>query len=143
MLHLKSRPETNLSDSFFPQSFNSVIGALMDERRSIVNDFTPSADILEMDTAFEIRMALPGIKKEEVKISLEGDLLRVEGERKQESETSNSRFIKKEMSFGRFSRSFKIGKIELSKIEAAFEHGILKITLPKSAEEKPAQILIK
>lgn len=143
MVHLKSRPESHLSESFFPQSFNSVINALLDERRSVAADYMPSSDIIETDTAFEIQMALPGVKKEDVKISLEGELLRVEGEKKHVEERTDARFIKKEMSFGRFSRAFKIGKVESSKIEAEFEHGILKITLPKRAEEKPAQIQIK
>ena len=143
MVHLKSRPESHLSESFFPQSFNSVINALLDERRSVATDFMPSSDIIETDVAYEIQMALPGVKKEEVKISLEGDLLRVEGEKKHVEERTDARFIKKEMSFGRFSRAFKIGKVESSKIEAEFEQGVLKITLPKRAEEKPAQIQIK
>ena len=143
MVHLKSRPESHLSESFFPQSFNSVINALLDERRSVAADYMPSSDIIETDAAFEIQMALPGVKKEDVKISLEGELLRVEGEKKHVEERTDARFIKKEISFGRFSRAFKIGKVESSKIEAEFEHGILKITLPKRAEEKPAQIQIK
>lgn len=143
MVHLKSRPESHLSESFFPQSFNSVINTLLDERRSVAADYMPSSDIIETDAAFEIQMALPGVKKEDVKISLEGELLRVEGEKKHVEERTDARFIKKEMSFGRFSRAFKIGKVESSKIEAEFEHGILKITLPKRAEEKPAQIQIK
>ena len=143
MVHLKSRPETHLVESFFPQSFNSVINSLLDERRSAISDFMPLSDIIETEAVFEIQMALPGVKKEEVKISLEGELLKVEGEKKHQEERVGARFIKKEMSFGRFSRSFKIGKVDASRIEAEFEHGILKITLPKRAEEKPAQIQIK
>ena len=117
MVHLKSRPESHLSESFFPQSFNSVINALLDERRSVAGDYMPSSDIIETDAAFEIQMALPGVKKEDVKISLEGELLRVEGEKKHVEERTDARFIKKEMSFGRFSRAFKIGKVESSKID--------------------------
>lgn len=145
MLHLKTRPETFVNDRFFPQSFNSVINALMDERKTIstANDFIPTADILETDAAFEIRLALAGLSKEDIKISLEGDLLQVEGEKKAVEEPQKFKFLKREMNYGRFSRSFKVGKIEASKIEAEFNQGILSITLPKRAEEKPSQIAIK
>jgi HSP20 family protein len=143
MVHFKSRPETQLNESFFPQSFNSVINALMDDRRTASADFIPSSDILETDSVYEIQMALPGVNKEDVKISIEGEMLKVEGEKKQIENRKGFRYIKNEVGFGRFSRAFKIGKVDPSKVMAEFEQGILKITLPKRAEVKPSQIQIK
>ncbi|MCC6817502.1 MAG: Hsp20 family protein [Bacteroidia bacterium] len=106
-------------------------------------NFIPQSDIVEKEDHFEIQMSLPGIKKEDVKISLEGDLLSIEGERKMELKEEKEKFVRRELSYGKFSRSFNVSKLDTANIEAKFEHGLLNISIPKSKIEKSSQIEIK
>lgn len=103
----------------------------------------PQADILDKGDKFEIRLALPGIKKEDIKISLEGDMLNIEGERKSEINEEKEKFVRKEFSYGKFSRSFNVSNLDKSSIEASFEHGVLNVSIAKSKVEKPNLIEIK
>lgn len=145
MVLIKSKPETFLSDSLFSTPFNGLFNSLMDEvkpRHGHMN-FWPSSDIIEHQDAYEIRLSLPGIKKEDIKISLDGDHLTIEGERRQEQNSETSKYLKREMNYGKFSRSFTIGKADSKGIEAGFEDGVLSVRLPKRAEEKVSVIQIK
>jgi len=137
MVLIKSKPEAILNESLFPQTFNSLLNTFFDDSRVKTNhfNFMPQADIVEREKEFEIRMSLPGIMKEDVKISLDGELLTVEGERKNVNTEEGSKLLKREISYGKFSRSFNVGKIDGDKIEAAFENGILSIRLPRMVEE--------
>lgn len=145
MVLIKSKPEALLNDRYFPKSFNSIFNSFFDDSivRTDLMNFMPQADIIEKEKQFEIRMSLPGIKKEDVKISLDGEMLNVEGERKHEINKETDKFVRRELSYGKFSRSFNIGKYDSGKIEASFENGILNITVPKSVEEKISTIEIK
>ena len=145
MVLIKSKPAAFLNDGFFPQSFNTLFNSILDEnvQKQQTFNFMPAADILEHEDAFEIRMSLPGIKKEEVRISLDGDHLTIEGERKHTQKSENSKFFKKEISYGKFSRSFTIGKTNTSAIDAVFEEGVLTIHLPKQAESKATVIQVR
>lgn len=143
MVLIKSKPESFLTESFFPHSFNSFFNSF-DRHQGHQNlSFVPQSDILEREKEFEIRLSLPGVKKEDVKISLEGDRLNIEGERKSEHTEEGVKFVRKEVSYGKFSRSFNIGKADGSKIDAVFSDGILSIRLPKSDEEKSSTIVIR
>ncbi len=145
MVLIKSKPETLFNDSFFPGSFNSVLRTFFDEGRQETQafDFMPAADIVDHSDSFEIRMSLPGIKKEEVKISLDGDRLTIEGERREEQKSETSKFLKKEIRYGKFSRTFVVGKADANGVEAVFENGLLSVSIKKKAEEKAALINIK
>jgi HSP20 family protein len=145
MVLIKSKPETMMHTGVFPQSFNSILNSFFEESKIKTGNinFMPQADIVEKDKQYEINMSLPGISKEDVKISLDRDLLTVEGERKQAVTEDNGKFLKREISYGKFSRSFSLDKIDSSKIEAAFTNGILNIVLPKLAEEPVSTIAIK
>jgi HSP20 family protein len=145
MLLINSKPDAMMHRGVFPQSFNSILNSFFEESKiktSNIN-FMPQADIVEKEKRYEINMSLPGISKEDVKISLDRDLLTVEGERKQVVGEDGSKFLKREISYGKFSRSFSLDKIDASKIEAEFANGILSIVLPKLAEEPVTTIAIK
>ena len=145
MVLIKSKPESILSEGYFPQTINSMLNSFFEESKlkSQTFGFIPQADIIEHETSYEIRMSLPGIKKEDVKISHEGDLLNVEGERKSEITNEQSKFVRKEISYGKFSRTFNVGKLDTSAIEASFENGVLGIVIPKTKEAKASTIEIK
>jgi HSP20 family protein len=145
MVLIKSNPDSILNERFFPQRFQNMFNSLMEDSK-LSNEhmsFMPASDIIETKDAYEIKISLPGIKKEDVKISVEGNLLSIEGERKSEFKEENDKFLRREFSYGKFSRSFNIGKSDAGRIEAEMKDGILHIVLPKVQENKSNQITIK
>ena len=106
-------------------------------------DFSPKVDIAETDKTFEIHLTIPGVKKSDVNISVENDQLTIIGERIMETDTEGKNFHSRENLFGKFNRSFNLPEIvDVEKIDAKQEDGILIITLPKD-EKKAAKKVIK
>ncbi len=105
----------------------------------------PPVDIVEKDNAFLATVDLPGLKKEDIEISLDEGVLTLQGERKLEhaegDEAKGYRRI--ERAYGAFSRSFTLPQgVDLGKIEATFADGVLTLTLPKSEAAKARKIAI-
>lgn len=106
--------------------------------------WSPLSDIYEDKDNFKIKLDLPGMKKEDVKINMENNMLSISGERKQEKETDNSKYHRVERVYGKFYRSFTLPEfIEHEKIDAEFKDGQLTVTIPKSEKAKPKQLEIK
>ncbi len=104
-------------------------------------DWTPSADISETDTAYLIKAEIPGVKKEDVKVTIENGMLTIQGERKMEKEEKDKKFHRIERSYGSFTRSFRLPEdADESAVKAEFKDGMLNVTLPKSAKAKPKSI---
>ena len=98
----------------------------------------PSVNISENDQAYKLQLAVPGLKKEDFKLSLEENTLVVSAEQKQESNEKTERFTRKEFSFSSFTRRFNLPEnVEQAAITANYENGIMVIQLPKKADEKP------
>ena len=103
----------------------------------VMADWTPSVDISETDTAYLIKGEIPGIKKEDVKVTLQGGMLTISGERQMEKEVKDKRFYCIERSYGSFMRSFSMPEdADESAVKAEFKDGMLNVTLPKSATAK-------
>lgn len=108
-----------------------------------VADWIPQVDISEAAYEYVITAELPGLKKEDVKITLEDGVLTLQGERKQKEETG-TRYHRVERSYGSFVRSFTLPDvIEEAKVAAEFKDGVLSIRLPKSEKVKPKAIEVK
>ena len=108
------------------------------------SSWRPAVDITEEDAAFLVKMELPGVAKEDVKITMENSLLTVKGEKKQEKETKGTNYHRVERGYGLFQRSFTLpATVKGEKIEASYRDGILNITLPKSEEAKPKEIEVR
>ncbi len=106
--------------------------------------WTPLTDITEDKDNFVLRLDLPGVNKDEVKISYVDGMLNISGERKQEKETKDAKFHRMERAYGKYFRSFSLpSKINENKIDAEFKDGQLIITVPKAEEAKPKEIPIK
>lgn len=91
-----------------------------------------------------VKATLPGIKPDEVDITITGDTLTIKGEHKEEQEIKKEDYLYKERSYGTFSRSLLIPvQVKSDKAEATFEDGILTLTIPKVEEVKPRQIKVK
>ena len=101
-------------------------------------------DMYETDEAVVVKAALPGVKAEDLDISLTGDTLTIRGETEREGETQEENYLYRERYFGAFSRSLALPKHVVSKdAEAEFENGVLVLTLPKAEEVKPKAIKVK
>jgi HSP20 family protein len=104
----------------------------------------PDLDIYQTDEDVVVKAALPGVKPEEVDISITGDVLTIKGEHKEEEEVKEADYFCKERRYGAFSRSVSIPvQVKAEGAEALFENGILTLTLPKAEETKPKQIKVK
>lgn len=104
----------------------------------------PSVDILEQDHAYIVEAELPGLTKDDVKISIEGNVLTIRGEKKQEATNEGRYYHRSERTYGSFTRSFTLpSSVKIDKIEANYKNGILTINLPKAEEAKPKAVEVK
>ncbi|GAB5604976.1 Hsp20/alpha crystallin family protein [Sideroxyarcus sp. TK5] len=108
-----------------------------------VADWSPSVDISETDDAYLIRGEIPGVKKEDVRLTVQDGMLTIQGERKMEKEEKNKKYHRVECSYGNFVRSFRMpDDADEDKVKAEFKDGMLNVTLPKSAKAKRKSINI-
>jgi HSP20 family protein len=106
--------------------------------------WSPAVDIAERDNEYVVKVELPGVNKDDVKITLESNILTIRGEKKQEKEEKGENSHRLERSYGSFQRSFTLPTIvKNDKIDAVYRDGILTVTLPKAEEAKPKQIEVK
>jgi HSP20 family protein len=123
------------------EEFNRLLSRSLDADRDLSSAGTMHIDIKETDDAFLLKADLPGMRKEDIRIHVEDDLLTLSGERKFEDEESRENYHRIERSYGRFSRVFQLaGVADASKIAAQYADGVLTVTLPKREEAKPRQI---
>jgi HSP20 family protein len=103
--------------------------------------FRPAVDIDESDDSYVLHVDLPGMKEEEIDITVQGDTLELSGKREESrSEEENGRTLR-ERCFGSFVRRFELGPhVEASNIEATYKDGVLSIVLPKREDAKARQI---
>ena len=105
--------------------------------------WAPAIDVVEEEDKFSVKVELPGVKEEDVNVSIAGDTLTIEGEKKAESEVKRKGYYYSETSYGNFSRSITIpSTIDIGRIEANYDKGVLEISLPKAPEVKPKRIMV-
>jgi len=105
---------------------------------------TLALDMYETDNDVVVKAVIPGVKPEDIDITLSGDVLTIKGEVKAEEKVEKSNYIYQERRYGAFSRSVTIPiPVVADKAEATFENGILTLTLPKAEEIKPKSIKVK
>jgi len=91
-----------------------------------------------------IKASLPGIKPEDVSITVEGNTLTISGQHRAEHEEKEHDYLLREFSYGAFSRSIPLPTgLKTDKAEATFEHGVLTLTIPRSEAEKPKTVQVK
>lgn len=107
-------------------------------------DWSPSVDVSETETEFEIMAELPGIQKEDVKVTLEQGVLTLEGERKNDQQAKGHRLHRTGRPSGRFFRSFNVPEgVENTDVSAELKDGLLHIHLKKSEVAKPKAIEVQ
>jgi HSP20 family protein len=105
--------------------------------------WTPNVDVSETKDEIVVTAEMPGMKKEDIKLSVQENVITLSGGKKSEEEKKDANFYRLERSFGSFCRSFTLPTpVEAEKIKASFKDGILKVTLPKSEKVKPQEIPI-
>ena len=123
------------------ETLNSVFGNQLFtnwENMNLTKSYTPKVNITEDRDTFNIKMELPGLTREDVKLAVENNVLSVSGQKKEETKTEDKNVIVNELFYGEFSRNFNLSKdIKIDAIDAEFKDGILNITLPKVEEAKP------
>ena len=115
-----------------------------DEENITVPEWSPLVDIAEDDKEYLIKAELPEIKKEDVKLTVQDNVLAISGERKYEKEEKNKKYHRVERAYGSFLRSFTLPEdADGSKVAAEYKDGILTVHLPKSEKAKPKSIDVK
>jgi HSP20 family protein len=107
---------------------------------SSTNTTIPLVNIKEGNENFEVEMAAPGMDKKDFKVELDGNLLTITSEKEiQNEEKDGERYSRREFSYQSFQRSFQLPKdvVDADKIEAKYEHGVLRLVIPKKEEAKP------
>ena len=131
------REINRMFDGFFREG-------LRDEDGMVASAWTPVVDIAEKEDSYNVKMELPGVSKDDVKITVNGNTLTVSGEKKHEQESKEANYHRIERSYGAFQRSFTLPTgVRSDAIDATFKDGVLLIALPKSEEAKPKQIAVK
>ena len=107
-------------------------------------DWMPRVDIMETDDSFIIKMDLPEVKKEDVKVAIDDGVLSISGERHQEKEEKGKKYQLVERSYGTFQRSFSVpDNLDEAKVNASFKDGILTVTCGKKEQAKRKAIEVQ
>jgi HSP20 family protein len=105
--------------------------------------WAPAIEVFEKEDKFVVKAELPGMKEEDIDVSVVGDTLTIKGERKAESEVKEEDYYCCERSYGSFSRSIALpSSVDAKKIEASYEDGVLEVSLPKAPGVKPRKISV-
>ncbi|HEY7501642.1 MAG TPA: Hsp20/alpha crystallin family protein [Vicinamibacterales bacterium] len=133
-------------------ALNELAGLEVDRLNRMFSDFysdgprawVPPVDIYETEKdEVVIKVELPDMKKEDIRVTFENDVLTIAGERKFEESTTRDRFQRIERRHGAFSRAFTLPtSVDASQIAAAYKDGVLTVTLPRREESKPKQIAV-
>jgi HSP20 family protein len=118
--------------------FKSFFSGFPEEREGY---WAPIIDIEEDKDNIIVKVEIPGMKKDDMKVAVHGKILSVSGERKQESEVRDKTYHRIERAYGKFSRTITLpSEVDADKIKASYKDGLLRINLPKLESVKPRQI---
>ena len=137
---MSTRELTKRSESFpaFFDDFFKPWNEWMGMGRALT---TPAVNIAENKSYFEISVAAPGLKKNDFNIDVDDNMLTISSEKEEKKEEKDERFTRKEYNYSSFTRSFTLPEdVIKDKIEAVYEDGVLRITLPKTEQAKKAAL---
>ena len=111
---------------------------------SVASAWLPACDVIEDKDHLKIALELPGVRPEDVKVSVENNVLTIRGEKRQESEDKGQRWHRYERSYGAFERTFTLpSTVDADHVQATANDGVLTLVLPKSERAKPREIPVK
>lgn len=137
------RPSSELD--YLRRQMNELYDAITDGSVSMPSaGVFPLTNVTEDSSNYYVRAELPGIKSDELDIQVASDSISLSGERKISKESNGVKYHRREREAGKFSRSINLpGEIDINKVEAGLENGILTVTIPKAEVAKPRQITVK
>jgi HSP20 family protein len=123
---------------------NRLLDVPRDDQADFLGSWSPAVDIFDKGGEVVIHAELPGIKKEDIDVRVENNVLTIRGKKERKEEVKEEGYFRAERTYGSFSRSFSLpSTVEVSKIGAEYKDGVLTLRLPKAEEAKPRQIDIK
>ena len=129
-------------DRVFGRFFPSTEGDGESTSRQAV--WAPRTDLVETEDSYRLHLDVPGMTKDDLKINYQDNQLTVSGERTSDRTDEGEEYVRVERSFGQFYRSFSLPRtVDAEGISAAYENGVLTITVPKTEDVKPRQIEIQ
>ncbi len=131
-------------NSIFSDFARPLIAETPAENASSMGSFVPAVDVYEDAQALRLQLEVPGVKQEDLDIRIENQTLTIKGERKLESTAKQENFHRIERRFGSFVRTFTLPtSVDTEAVSAAYDAGVLTISLGKKAEAKPKQVKIE
>jgi HSP20 family protein len=132
---LRKRMEDIFGDFFGPTPFAMA---------ATEAEWSPLVDVHETKDGFQLQVEVPGVKQEDIQVSMVGDTLTLKGERKRETEVKEDNYHRIERSYGTFQRSIVLpAVVDPNRIKATYRDGVLEVQLPKKEEAKPKEIKVE
>jgi len=125
----------------FDRLFVDFFGTpLVDDSREPRTWYLP-LDVVDLGNAYQVRAALPGFKPEDVEVTFADGVLAIKAQRKQESESKDGSYLRRELTYGDYERRVQLpGDVKQADIKAAFDNGMLTIEIPKVPAPQPVKI---
>lgn len=132
----------NLED--FQREMNRLFDLKLHRAGNDVKMWAPLVDIVDEKDQIRVRADIPGMKREDIEVNLENDMLTIRGEKREEKETKDKDMVRSERYYGSFHRTFGLPvSVDASKVNASYKEGVLEIILPKKEGAKPKQIKVE
>lgn len=137
-----------MRDPFWKQ-FNALAnqfanGPKTDNEGDFMGAWSPAVDIYDDGGQVVIHAEIPGIKKDDIDVRVENNVLTIRGKKERKEEVKEEGYVRTERSYGSFSRSFSLPTtVAMAKIQAEYKEGVLTLQIPKAEEAKPRQIEVK
>jgi HSP20 family protein len=133
----------NLQDQMNRLFDFSLSGNSLGRSTLLGGQWAPAIDIYDSKENILVKAELPGLKKDEIEVSIENDQLVIKGEKKKDNQVKEDDYVKTERFYGSFYRTIQLpSSVHTDKVNAAYKDGVLSLTLPKKEEAKPKQIKI-
>jgi HSP20 family protein len=115
-----------------------------EDQGDFLGSWSPAVDIYDKGNEVVIHAELPGLKKEDIDVRVENNILTIRGKKERQEEVKEDGYFRSERAYGSFVRSFSLpSTVDVSKIAADYKDGVLTLRLPKAEEAKPRQIAVK
>lgn len=136
-------PSVSVGDVF--EDFDRIVDSMMRPTYANTVGFVPACDISETKEHYMVSFDMPGVKKEDIKLEVQGNTLLIAGERQRELKESNEdATLRSERVYGKFERTFELpDSIDANKIEAHYDNGVLNVALPKAEAAKARTVQIQ
>ncbi len=140
------RGRTNRNLTRFQDAVNELFGRFFEDMPSLATEYAwaPLLDVAEREDAVVVKAEVPGVKPDDIDISVHGNTLTISGHKKEETDKSEGDYYHVERRRGEFRRSVTLATdVDADKIDATCKDGVLTITLPKAEQAKPKKIKVK